>query len=74
VLYPPSNAPAYPTAEQIRNTLKKARLTDTELTVEHVEMVLNVLVLDGKIERVSLIFILFGRGEILKDRLILLVY
>jgi DNA-directed RNA polymerase III subunit RPC6 len=74
VLYPPSNAPAYPTAEQIRNTLKKARLTDTELTVEHVEMVLNVLVLDGKIERVSLIFILFGRGEISKDRLILLVY
>jgi len=54
VLYPPSNAPAYPTAEQIRNALKKARLTDTELTVEHVEMVLNVLVLDGKIEKVML--------------------
>jgi DNA-directed RNA polymerase III subunit RPC6 len=58
VLYPPSNAPAYPTAEQIRNALKKARLTDTELMVEHVEMLLNVLVLDGKIERVSFVFVL----------------
>lgn len=61
ILYPPSNAPAYPTAEQIRNALKKARLTDTELTVEHVEMVLNVLVLDGKIERVGFNLYLGGR-------------
>lgn len=54
MLYPISNAPHYPTAEQIRNSLKKARLTETELTVEHVEMLLNVLVLDGKIERVRI--------------------
>jgi hypothetical protein len=33
-------------------------LTDTELMVEHVEMLLNVLVLDGKIERVSFVFVL----------------
>ncbi|KAL9712478.1 34-kDa subunit of RNA polymerase III (C) [Leucoagaricus gongylophorus] len=51
VLYAPSNPPNYPTAQHIRNSLKKARLTETELSVEHVEMLLNVLVLDGKIER-----------------------
>ncbi|KAF9534406.1 RNA polymerase Rpc34 [Crepidotus variabilis] len=58
LLYPISNAPQYPTAEQIRSSLKKARLTDTELTVEHVEMLLNVLTLDGKIEKVPA----FGRA------------
>ena len=52
-LYPISNAPQYPTAQHIRNSLRKARLTETDLTVEHVEMLLNVLVLDGKIEKVS---------------------
>ncbi|KAF9057373.1 RNA polymerase Rpc34 subunit-domain-containing protein [Panaeolus papilionaceus] len=51
LLYPISNAPKYPTADQIRTSLRKARLTETELTVEHVEMLLNVLVLDGKIEK-----------------------
>lgn len=50
-LYPISNAPQYPTAQHIRNSLRKARLTETDLTVEHVEMLLNVLVLDGKIEK-----------------------
>ncbi|TFK43161.1 RNA polymerase Rpc34 [Crucibulum laeve] len=50
-LYPISNAPEYPTSQSIRNSLKKARLTDTELTVEHVEMLLNVLILDGKVEK-----------------------
>ncbi|KAF8917786.1 RNA polymerase Rpc34 [Mucidula mucida] len=52
VLYPLSNSPKYPTAQQIASTLKKARLTETELTIEHVDMLLNVLVLDGEIERV----------------------
>ncbi|PPQ72523.1 hypothetical protein CVT24_004829 [Panaeolus cyanescens] len=51
LLYPISNAPKYPTADQIRTSLRKARLTETELSVEHVEMLLNVLVLDGKIEK-----------------------
>ncbi|TFK27072.1 RNA polymerase III subunit Rpc34 [Coprinopsis marcescibilis] len=49
-LYPISNAPEYPSAQQIRNSLRKARLTETDLSVEHVESLLNVLVLDGKIE------------------------
>jgi len=52
-LYAPSKPMNYPTAQHIRNSLKKARLTETELSVEHVEMLLNVLVLDGKIERVG---------------------
>ncbi|GLB33584.1 putative RNA polymerase Rpc34 subunit [Lyophyllum shimeji] len=50
-LYALSNQPEYPTAQQIRNSLRKARLTETELSVEHVEMLLNVLILDGEIER-----------------------
>lgn len=49
-LYPISNAPDYPSAQHIRNSLRKARLTETDLSVEHVEALLNVLVLDGKIE------------------------
>lgn len=53
-LYPISNPPKYPSAESIRNTLRKARLTETDLTVEHVEMLLNVLILDGKIEKVAI--------------------
>ncbi|KAF5393900.1 hypothetical protein D9757_000215 [Collybiopsis confluens] len=50
-LYPISKSPQYPNAQQVRNALKQARLTETDLTVEHVEMLLNVLVLDGEIER-----------------------
>ncbi|RDB23303.1 putative DNA-directed RNA polymerase III subunit rpc6 [Hypsizygus marmoreus] len=46
-----SNSPNYPSAQQIRNSLRKARLTETDLSVEHVEMLLNVLVLDGEVER-----------------------
>ena len=51
-LYTISNAPQYPSANHIRGALKKARLTPTELSIEHVEMLLNVLVLDGEVERV----------------------
>ncbi|KAK0498527.1 RNA polymerase Rpc34 [Armillaria luteobubalina] len=51
-LYPISNSPQYPTAQLVRNTLRQARLTETDLTVEHVEMLLNVLVLDGEIEKI----------------------
>ncbi|KAG5646417.1 hypothetical protein DXG03_003467 [Asterophora parasitica] len=50
-LYALSNSPEYPSAQQIRNSLRKARLTETDLSVEHVEMLLNVLVLDGEIEK-----------------------
>jgi len=51
-LFPISNSPQYPTAQQIRNFLKQRRITETDLTVEHVEMLLNVLVLDGEIEKI----------------------
>ncbi|KAF9468954.1 RNA polymerase Rpc34 subunit-domain-containing protein [Collybia nuda] len=51
-LFAISNSPEYPTAQHIRNSLRKARLTETDLTVEHVEMLLNVLVLDGEIEKI----------------------
>lgn len=34
--------------------LSKSRITETQLSVEHVEMLLNVLVLDGDVERVRL--------------------
>ncbi|KAJ7276180.1 RNA polymerase Rpc34 subunit-domain-containing protein [Mycena haematopus] len=50
-LFPISNAPRYPTAAQVHNTLHQARLTETELSVEHVEMLLDVLVLDGEVEK-----------------------
>lgn len=53
MLYGISNSPEYPTAQHIRNSLRKARLTETDLSVEHVEMLLNVLILDGEIEKVS---------------------
>lgn len=53
MLYAISNPPRYPTAQDIRSSLKKAKLTETELSVEHVEMLLNVLILDGKIEKVG---------------------
>ncbi|KAI0768266.1 RNA polymerase Rpc34 subunit-domain-containing protein [Trametes elegans] len=52
LLYPISASPAYPTAQQILTFLSKSRITETQLSVEHVEMLLNVLVLDGDVERV----------------------
>ncbi|PCH37542.1 hypothetical protein WOLCODRAFT_140917 [Wolfiporia cocos MD-104 SS10] len=52
LLYPISAAPSYPTAQQILTFLGKSRITETQLNVEHVEMLLNVLVLDGEIEKV----------------------
>ncbi|KZT01349.1 uncharacterized protein LAESUDRAFT_815967 [Laetiporus sulphureus 93-53] len=51
-LYPISAAPPYPTAQQILTFLSKSRITETQLNVEHVEMLLNVLVLDGEIEEI----------------------
>ncbi|KAI0943330.1 hypothetical protein AcW1_002518 [Taiwanofungus camphoratus] len=51
-LYPISAAPSYPTAQQILTFLSKSRITETQLSVDHVEMLLNVLVLDGEIEKV----------------------
>ncbi|KAK7060311.1 34-kDa subunit of RNA polymerase III (C) [Paramarasmius palmivorus] len=50
-LYPISKGSQYPTAEFVQKKLREARITPTELNVEHVEMLLNVLVLDGEIEK-----------------------
>ncbi len=50
-LYPLSAAPPYPTAEQVHSFLQKSKITDTELALEHVEMLLNVLVYDRLVER-----------------------
>ena len=44
--------------------LSKSKITGTPLTVEHVEMLLNVLVIDGLVERVSFIASAFVAAEI----------
>ncbi|KAF7313622.1 RNA polymerase III subunit RPC34 [Mycena chlorophos] len=50
-LFAISNAPQYPSAAQIHRALRQARLTETELSVEHIEILLDVLVLDGQVEK-----------------------
>src|SRR5882724_4482256 len=50
-LYPISQSPSYPTSKQIHGWLQKTKLSEQELGVEHVEMLLDVLVFDGEIER-----------------------
>ncbi|CDO68355.1 hypothetical protein BN946_scf184815.g2 [Trametes cinnabarina] len=49
-LYPLAHV-SYSNAEQILCLLNKSQVTETVLTVEHVNMLLDVLVLDGKIEK-----------------------
>ena len=51
-LYPASAGISYPNAKEVLTFLSKSRITETKFTEEHVEMLLNVLVLDGDIERV----------------------
>ncbi|EMD37071.1 hypothetical protein CERSUDRAFT_155527 [Gelatoporia subvermispora B] len=51
-LFSISAAPSYPTAQQILTFLGKSRITETQLAIEHVESLLNVLVLDGEVEKV----------------------
>ncbi|KAF8842852.1 hypothetical protein BDN67DRAFT_898486 [Paxillus ammoniavirescens] len=51
-LYAIGAAPAYPSAPQIQHFLSKSKITETELGVEHVEMLLRVLELDGEIEKI----------------------
>ncbi|KDQ50981.1 hypothetical protein JAAARDRAFT_41609 [Jaapia argillacea MUCL 33604] len=50
-LYPPSQAPSYPSAAAISHFLSSSKISTTELGVEHVESLLGVLVLDGLIEK-----------------------
>lgn len=51
-LYAIGAAPSYPSAQQIQHFLSKSKITETELGVEHVEMLLRVLELDGEVEKV----------------------
>lgn len=51
-LYPVSAGISYPSAKEVLTFLSKSKITETQFTEEHVEMLLNVLVLDGDIERV----------------------
>ncbi|KAI9460653.1 RNA polymerase Rpc34 subunit-domain-containing protein [Boletus coccyginus] len=51
-LYAIGAAPSYPSAQQIQHFLSKSKITETELGVEHVEMLLRVLELDGDIEKI----------------------
>ncbi|OAX37253.1 hypothetical protein K503DRAFT_866986 [Rhizopogon vinicolor AM-OR11-026] len=50
-LYAIGAAPPYPSAQQIQHFLSKSKITETQLGVEHVEMLLRVLELDGEIEK-----------------------
>ncbi|KAF8270585.1 RNA polymerase Rpc34 subunit-domain-containing protein [Lactarius quietus] len=50
-LYPVSAGISYPSAKEVLTFLTKSKITETQFTEEHVEMLLNVLVLDGDIER-----------------------
>ncbi|KAF8500166.1 RNA polymerase Rpc34 subunit-domain-containing protein [Russula emetica] len=50
-LYPASAGISYPNAKEVLIFLSKSRITETQFTEEHVEMLLNVLVLDGDVER-----------------------
>ncbi|KAF8556626.1 hypothetical protein OG21DRAFT_1408789 [Imleria badia] len=51
-LYAIGAAPSYPSAQQIQHFLSKSKITETELGVEHIEMLLRVLELDGEIEKI----------------------
>ncbi|KAI0037057.1 RNA polymerase Rpc34 subunit-domain-containing protein [Vararia minispora EC-137] len=50
-LYAPSSSPDYPSTKQIQAWITRSKITPTKLSEEHVEELLNVLVLDGDIER-----------------------
>lgn len=50
-LFPISQSSSYPTSKMIHNWLQKSRLSEQELGVEHVEMLLDTLIFDGEIER-----------------------
>ncbi|TBU23690.1 RNA polymerase Rpc34 subunit-domain-containing protein, partial [Dichomitus squalens] len=54
-LYPLTHS--YLTAPQILELIKKSRVTETKLTVHHVEMLPEVLILDGKVEEIPVFHI-----------------
>ena len=47
-----SSAPKYPSAKDVLDKLSKTKVSTTELNLEDVESLLNVLVLDGEVEKV----------------------
>ncbi|KZT02415.1 uncharacterized protein LAESUDRAFT_661947 [Laetiporus sulphureus 93-53] len=55
-VYPLSYS-SYPNAQQILNFLKKSGVTETDLTVEHIQILLEVLIWDGKIEKIPALHI-----------------
>ncbi|TFY74821.1 hypothetical protein EWM64_g9191 [Hericium alpestre] len=65
-LYAIGAGPGYPTTAQITNFLTKSKITETQLSEEHVEMLLNVLVLDGEVEKIpAFAAALFDANDIL---------
>ncbi|GBE83537.1 hypothetical protein SCP_0505910 [Sparassis crispa] len=67
-LFPISAAPSYPTAQQILAFLSKSRITETQLDVEHIEMLLNVLVLDGEVEKVPAFGAVMWEANVAEER------
>ncbi|OBZ77458.1 putative DNA-directed RNA polymerase III subunit rpc6 [Grifola frondosa] len=53
LLYPLGNAPRYLTARDVQAFLEQSQISKTELSLEDVEMLLHVLVIDGQIEKLS---------------------
>lgn len=51
-IYPASHINSLPTASTCLQFLKKAGITDTDLQVENVQSLLDVLVYDGKVEKI----------------------
>ncbi|WFD00841.1 34-kDa subunit of RNA polymerase III (C) [Malassezia yamatoensis] len=54
-LYPASRTPDLPTASSVHRYLKAARITDTELELEHVVALLDLLVYDNHIEKIPVL-------------------
>ncbi|KAL6304308.1 RNA polymerase Rpc34 subunit-domain-containing protein [Sparassis latifolia] len=52
LLFPISSPPGYPTSTDVQSFVRKSRISTTDLSVEHVEMLLDVLVVDGQIEKI----------------------
>ncbi|MCO5585526.1 hypothetical protein L7F22_039459 [Adiantum nelumboides] len=51
-IYPASHINSLPTASTCLQFLKKSNITDTDLQVENVQSLLDVLVYDGKVEKI----------------------
>ncbi|WFD44900.1 34-kDa subunit of RNA polymerase III (C) [Malassezia psittaci] len=54
-LYPASHTPNLPTASSVHRYLKAARITDTELELEHIVALLDLLIYDNHIEKIPVL-------------------